>query len=38
MWDYDSDININLYNGEPFLLHYRWFKLANDQFLEQDDF
>lgn len=38
MWDYDSDININLYNGEKLALHYKWFKLTNDQFPEQDDF
>jgi hypothetical protein len=36
MWDYDLD-NINPYEGEPVPLHYRWFKLTNDQFLEQDE-
>ena len=25
------------YEGEPVPLHYRWFKLTNDQFLEQDE-
>ncbi len=35
MWDYDSDVNT--YVGEPVPLHYRWFKLTNDQFLEQDE-
>lgn len=38
MWDYDSDmINANPYKGEPDPLHYRWFKLTHEQFLEQDE-
>jgi hypothetical protein len=37
MWDYDLDVNTNPYEGEPIPLHYRWFKLTNDQFLEQDE-
>lgn len=37
MWDYDSDVNTNPYNGEPVPLHYRWFKLTSDQFLEQEE-
>ncbi len=37
MWDYDLDVNINPYEGERVPLHYRWFKLTNDQFLEQDE-
>lgn len=37
MWDYDPDVNTNPYAGEPVPLHYRWFKLANDQFLDQDE-
>lgn len=37
MWDYDLDANINPYEGEPVPLHYSWFKLTNDQFLEQDE-
>lgn len=37
MWDYDLDVNNNPYDGEPVPLHYRWFKLTNDQFLEQDE-
>ena len=37
MWDYDLDIYTNLYEGEPAPLHYRWFKLTNDQFLEQEE-
>ena len=38
MWDYDSDmINTNPYKGEPDPLHYRWFKLTHEQFLEQDE-
>lgn len=35
MWDYDPDTDP--YTGEPVPLHYRWFKLTNDQFLEQDE-
>jgi len=35
MWDYDIDTNS--YEGEPVPLHYRWFKLTNDQFLEQEE-
>ena len=37
MWDYDLEVNTNSYDGEPIPLHYRWFKLTNDQFLEQDE-
>ena len=37
MWDYDLDVNTNLYEGEPAPLDYRWFKLTHDQFLEQDE-
>ncbi len=37
MWNYDLEINTNSYEGEPVPLHYRWFKLTNDQFLEQDE-
>lgn len=37
MWDYDTGIDTNPYAGEPVPLHYRWFKLTNDQFLEQDE-
>jgi hypothetical protein len=38
MWDYDSDmVNANPYKGEPDPLHYRWFKLTHEQFLEQDE-
>ena len=37
MWDYDLDVNTNPYEGEPTPLHYRWFKLTNDQFIEQDE-
>lgn len=37
MWDYDLDVNTNPYDGEPAPLHYRWFKLTKDQFLEQDE-
>lgn len=37
MWDYDSDVNTNPYAGEPVPLHYRWFKLTNNQFIEQDE-
>lgn len=38
MWDYDLDVNnAGLYTGEPVPLHYRWFKLTNDQFLEQEE-
>jgi hypothetical protein len=37
IWDYDLEVDINPYRGEPTLLHYRWFKLTNDQFLEQDE-
>lgn len=35
IWDYDS--NVNPYTGESVPLHYRWFKLTNDQFLEQEE-
>lgn len=37
MWDYDTYINTNPYAGEPVPLHYRWFKLTDDQFLEQEE-
>jgi len=37
MWDYDTGIDANPYEGEPVPLHYRWFKLTNDQFLEQEE-
>jgi hypothetical protein len=37
MWDYDTPINTNPYTGEPVPLHYRWFKLTNDQFIEQEE-
>lgn len=37
MWDYDSYINTNSYAGEPVPLHYKWFKLTNDQFLQQEE-
>ena len=37
MWNYDLEVNTNSYEGEPVPLHYRWFKLTNDQFLEQDE-
>lgn len=37
MWDYDLDIYTNPYEGEPAPLHYRWFKLTHDQFLEQEE-
>lgn len=37
MWDYDPDIYTNPYEGEPIPLHYRWFKLTHDQFLEQEE-
>lgn len=37
MWDYDPDINTDIYEGEPVPLHYRWFKLTNDQFLMQEE-
>ncbi len=37
MWDYDLDPNINIYEGEPVPLNYKWFKLTKDQFLEQDE-
>jgi hypothetical protein len=37
IWDYDSDVNTDPDTGEPVPLHYRWFKLTNDQFLEQDE-
>ncbi len=37
MWDYDLNVNANPYKEEPVPLHYRWFKLTNGQFLEQDE-
>ncbi|RXA17272.1 hypothetical protein EQO05_12645 [Methanosarcina sp. MSH10X1] len=37
IWDYDTGIDTNSYAGEPVPLHYRWFRLTNDQFLEQDE-
>lgn len=37
MWDYDLDIYTNPYEGEPAPLHYRWFKLTNEQFLIQEE-
>jgi len=37
IWDYDLEVNTNSYEGELVTLHYRWFKLTNDQFLEQDE-
>ena len=37
IWGYDLEVNTNSYEGEPIPLHYRWFKLTNDQFLEQDE-
>ncbi|RPJ79665.1 MAG: hypothetical protein EHM20_00720 [Alphaproteobacteria bacterium] len=37
MWDYDLEVNTNIYEGEPVPLDYRWFKLTEDQFLEQDE-
>jgi hypothetical protein len=37
MWDYDPEVNTNPYAGEPVPLHYRWFKLTNEQFLEQEE-
>ncbi|MGB9928290.1 MAG: hypothetical protein ACPK85_07760 [Methanosarcina sp.] len=38
MWDYDFDmVNANPYTGEPDPLHYRWFKLTKEQFLEQEE-
>jgi hypothetical protein len=36
-WDYDFNIYTNPCEEEPALLHYRWFKLTQDQFLEQED-
>ena len=37
MWDYDLEVDTNPYEEEPSSLHYRWFKLTKDQFLEQDE-
>jgi len=38
MWDYDPYVNsAGLYTGESAPLHYRWFKLTNEQFLEQEE-
>jgi len=37
MWDYDLEGDTNPYDEEPSPLHYRWFKLTNDQFLEQEE-
>lgn len=35
MWDYDSETKTDPF--EDPVLHYRWFKLTNDQFLEQEE-
>ena len=35
MWNYDLEVNTNSYEGELVTLHYRWFKLTNDQFLNK---
>lgn len=37
MWDYNPEVNTNIYEGEPVPLHYMWFKLTNDQFLVQEE-